>query len=526
MKNKKKQEKIAQIKNVQAQSRNNVIVRLQKKIILVIFSIFSFCISILTEGKIQEEKTLPPFIREALLSECPARNVDSVNYPVIKGFAIIAKNSIKAIFNGAFDLTVSSKTAIPKIAQNFCDKINFLDIKVNLLETSNIVNNISVKSLINISEMHLKSGNGFLSSALFFIQQYHIKEALYVTSIIGCLFLIKPFITWNWGLGDPGQIKNKADILELEVETINKNIIKNDFKNLSVQGNKLIYDYFIIKEPRLKAIDFVNAEFFIKEMEQIQNEKYSFICDSFVEEEQKLCYNLVKAENLIQKNNYVLSFILKTGKLPVLKEDKIFNYFLDSFSQENISLIADFVINVERRDLKFIFSYITNKELKIKIENNLKIYEDLMQEVNTRNRLIYIFKLFLKDEGKCLSSLNSLNFVPTKYIDFNMGDSNDDLHNAYYAAFVRQALVNPKDRHCIGLVSNLYEGRLILTSGVELKLHESLFYNDIMQAQTLKTAHIFLYNYLLTNSTESFINFSNKLVVKSSGGFSESKNNS
>ena len=50
--------KIAQIKNVQAQSRNDVTVRLQKKIILVIFSIFSFCTSILTEGKIQEELSL------------------------------------------------------------------------------------------------------------------------------------------------------------------------------------------------------------------------------------------------------------------------------------------------------------------------------------------------------------------------------------------------------------------------------------------------------------------------------------
>ena len=499
----------------------------QKKEIILVFknSVRTMHTVVSTTANISPDaQAVSPFAVEMLKWENPAIDLSQgVNYWGIKSIAIFFKKIGYESFISFFDTSKTGARFISSKLETTFSKFNinsFREHDVGEISTSYTITNFKN---VYFSWFPYKP-EGFLSSALFFIQQYHIKEALYVTSIIGCLFLIKPFIAWNWGLGDPEQIKIKVHILE--AETINKNIIKNDFKNLSVQDNKLIYDYFIIKEPRLKAIDFINAEFFIKEMEQIQNEKYSFICDSFVEEEQKLCFNLVKAENLIQKNNYVLSFILKTGKLPVLKEDKIFNYFLDSFSQENISLIADFVINVERRDLKFIFSYITNKDLITKIENNLKIYEDLMQEVNTRNRLIYIFKLFLKDEGKCLSSLKSLNFVPTKYIDFNMGDSNDDLHNAYYAAFVRQALVNPKDRHCIGLVSNLYEGRLILTSGVELKLHESLFYNDIMQAQTLKTAHIFLYNYLLTNSTESFINFSNKLVVKSSGGFSESKNNS
>jgi hypothetical protein len=59
--------------------------------------------------------------------------------------------------------------------------------------------------------MHLKPGSGFLNTSLFFIERYHIAEALYVTSVIGCLFLIKPFLAWNWGLGDPERIKNKAE---------------------------------------------------------------------------------------------------------------------------------------------------------------------------------------------------------------------------------------------------------------------------------------------------------------------------
>ena len=61
---------------------------IQEKIILVIFFIFSFCTSILTEGKIKEEKTLPPFIRDALLPECPGRDVDTINYPILKAFLI------------------------------------------------------------------------------------------------------------------------------------------------------------------------------------------------------------------------------------------------------------------------------------------------------------------------------------------------------------------------------------------------------------------------------------------------------
>ena len=194
--NKKKQEKIAQIKNVQSQLKSSINGNgnIQEKIILVIFSIFSFCTSILTEGKIKEEKTLPPFIREALLSECPVRDVDNVNYPVIKGFAIIAKNGISALGHGVLDLVGfnnSTKTSI-SFSQHFIERLP-LAIKDSIIQNNtNILSNISVKSLINISDLGLKTSSGFLNNALFFMHE-HRSEGLYVTSVIACLFLAEYF---------------------------------------------------------------------------------------------------------------------------------------------------------------------------------------------------------------------------------------------------------------------------------------------------------------------------------------------
>jgi hypothetical protein len=185
---------------------------IQEKIILFIFSIFSFCNIGLTEGKIHEEKKLPPFIREALLSECPGRDVDSVNYPVIKGFAILIKNGFSAIGHGVLDIIgVCNNTIKPSNTFNFIARLPLSIKDIIIQNNNNILSNIGVKSLINISDMHLKPGSGFLNNSLFFIERYHIAEALYVTSVIGCLFLIKPFLAWNWGLGDPERIKNKAE---------------------------------------------------------------------------------------------------------------------------------------------------------------------------------------------------------------------------------------------------------------------------------------------------------------------------
>jgi len=183
---------------------------MEKNILLFIFSIFSFCNIGLTEGN--ERKPLPPFIREALLSECPGRDVDSVNYPVIKGFAILIKNGFSAIGHGVLDIIgVCNNTIKPSNTFNFIARLPLSIKDIIIQNNNNILSNIGVKSLINISDMQLKPGSGFLNNIWFFIERYHITEALYVTSVIGCLFLIKPFLAWNWGLGDPEIIKNKAE---------------------------------------------------------------------------------------------------------------------------------------------------------------------------------------------------------------------------------------------------------------------------------------------------------------------------
>ena len=193
---------------------------IQEKIILFIFSIFSFCNIVLTEGN--EKKTIPPFIREALLSECPGRDVDSVNYPIIKGFAILIKNGFSAIGHGVLDIIgVCNNTIKTSNSFNFIDRLPLSIKDIISQNNNNILSNIGVKSLINISDMHLKPGNGFLHNILFFIDHYHITEALYVTSVIGCLFLIKPFLAWNWGLGDPESKAGKqifVDALSLRTE--------------------------------------------------------------------------------------------------------------------------------------------------------------------------------------------------------------------------------------------------------------------------------------------------------------------
>jgi hypothetical protein len=221
---------------------------IQEKIILFIFSIFSFCNIGLTEGKIHEEKKLPPFIREALLSECPGRDVDSVNYPVIKGFAILIKNGFSAIGHGVLDIIgVCNNTIKPSNTFNFIARLPLSIKDIIIQNNNNILSNIGVKSLINISDMHLKPGSGFLNNSLFFIERYHIAEALYVTSVIGCLFLIKPFLAWNWGLGDPERIKNKAEkkfinVIKKPVLSQNSNII-NSCKNFFLLNLNLISNF-------------------------------------------------------------------------------------------------------------------------------------------------------------------------------------------------------------------------------------------------------------------------------------------
>jgi hypothetical protein len=204
---------------VQSQSKSSINGNgnIQEKIILVIFSIFSFCTSILTEGKIQEEKTLPPFIREALLSECPGRDVDNVNYPILKAFLITIKNGISALGHGVLDLVGfnnSTKTSI-SFSQHFIERLP-LSIKDSIIQNNtNILSNISVKSLINISEMHLKSG--ILNHTLFFMHEHHITEALYITSVIGCLFLVTEYFAGAKNLQNK-QILLDADSLRQECE--------------------------------------------------------------------------------------------------------------------------------------------------------------------------------------------------------------------------------------------------------------------------------------------------------------------
>jgi len=256
-----------------AQARNDVIVRLQEKIILFIFSIFSFCNIGLTEG--HEKKTLPPFLREALLSECPARDVDSVNYPVIKGFTILIKNGFSAIGHGVLDIIgVCNNTIKPSNSFNF----NFIErlplsIKDIIIQNNNnILSNIGVKSLINISDMHLKPGSGFLNNILFFIERYHIAEALYVTSVIGCLFLIKPFLAWNWGLGDPERIKNKAekqiflDALSLRTECEDYILSQKKIYSSFNEHARLLAEAQIIERARLLE----EARVAIEQQEQLE----------------------------------------------------------------------------------------------------------------------------------------------------------------------------------------------------------------------------------------------------------------
>ena len=118
--------------------------------------------------------------------------MDSVNYPILKAFLITIKNGISALGHGVLDLVgVCNNTIKTSNSFNFIDRLP-LAIKDSIIQNNtNILSNISVKSLINISEMHLKSG--ILNHTLFFMHEHHITEALYITSVIGCLFLVTEF---------------------------------------------------------------------------------------------------------------------------------------------------------------------------------------------------------------------------------------------------------------------------------------------------------------------------------------------
>ena len=217
--------------------KKNSVKNVQEKIILVIFSIFSFCTSILTEGKIKEEKTLPPFIREALLSECPGRDVDSVNYPILKAFLITIKKGISALGHGVLDLVgVCNNTIKTSNSFNFIDRLP-LAIKDSIIQNNtNILSNISVKSLINISDMGLKTSSGFLNNALFFMHE-HRSEGLYVTSVIACLFLAEYFDLCgakNLKASKNKQILLDADSLRQEcAEAQKKMFVLYFYKNLA-----------------------------------------------------------------------------------------------------------------------------------------------------------------------------------------------------------------------------------------------------------------------------------------------------
>ena len=187
--------------------------------------------------------------------------------------------------------------------------------------------------------MHLKPGNGFLNNILFFIERYHITEALYVTSVIGCLFLIKPFLAWNWGLGDPERIKNKAEkkfitVIKKPVLNQNSNII-NSCKNFFLLNLNLISNFD----------DSQTQAYFIENISLVPNNNGHLIIKSFMEksilleQEGRIDYNYIKRT----QPKEIFEFYKKIKNMR-LNYDSNGNVIVDNFCGKRLNCILFFYL--------------------------------------------------------------------------------------------------------------------------------------------------------------------------------------